>query len=160
MKPVPLIAHHLRDDTQRILRRQVVPHAIRGEDDNVAVPHAVARHVGLARRFGEVLAAENGVLGLQLRGDFGKLVGGVEGVGLDWGAVGDFAGGEEEEGGVAEAGRLLVWACVKQNESGCRHVLGALQCTCFVCDRQTDCAATRHNSRVGHDRVKRCLQQR
>ena len=104
LEPEALLSHDSRHNPQSIRRAQVIPDPIRREDDDVAVFEGVPGNVRLAGCLAEVFGgAEDGVLGLHARRDFGELVGGVEGVGLDGGAVGDFAGGEEEVGAVAEA---------------------------------------------------------
>ena len=104
LEPRSRFRHHPCHNPQRVLRAEIIPYAIGGEDDDIAVLDRVLEDVSLGGDFGVMRrAAKDGVLSLHSRRDLGELVGSVEGVSLDRGAVSYFPGAEEHEGRVAEA---------------------------------------------------------
>ena len=78
-----MLFHDFRHDLQDILRGQIVPHAIGGEQDDVAVSDLVVLDIRVLGGFRKLLApAEDGVLGLHTGWDFRELVRGIESVRL------------------------------------------------------------------------------
>ena len=101
-------ARHLpAHDLEQLARAQVVPDAVGGEDEHVAVADLVARVVGIGGGVAQLLPAEDAREREDLGRDYGELVGGVEGVGLGVGEVVDGVEAEVNETRVAEAVRYV-----------------------------------------------------